>query len=129
MDGCDTGVRRGMRVRRGARVGASQPGPAPRTPPGCLMTGPIRTLVLRSVSGTGGGPEKTILLGAARTDPNRFAVTVCYLRDARDTAFSVDAKAAALPIDYVEVVERHSFHPSIWFELRRLVQQRRIDII
>jgi glycosyltransferase involved in cell wall biosynthesis len=93
------------------------------------MTGPIRILELRSVSGTGGGPEKTILLGAARTDPNRFAVTVCYLRDARDTAFSVDAKAAALPIDYVEVVERHSFHPSIWFELRRLVQQRRIDII
>ena len=32
------------------------------------MTAPIRVLELRSVRGTGGGPEKTILLGAARTD-------------------------------------------------------------
>jgi glycosyltransferase involved in cell wall biosynthesis len=93
------------------------------------MTDPIRVLELRSVYGTGGGPEKTILLGAARTDPSQFAVTVCYLRDARDTAFGIDLKAADLPIDYLEVIERHSFHPSIWFELRRLVRQRRIDIL
>jgi len=41
------------------------------------MNEPIRILELRSVRGTGGGPEKTILLGAARSDPSRFAVTVC----------------------------------------------------
>ena len=65
------------------------------------MTRPIRVLELRSVRGTGGGPEKTILLGTARTDPRRFAITVCYLRDRRDPVFSIDAKAAGLPIDYV----------------------------
>jgi glycosyltransferase involved in cell wall biosynthesis len=86
-------------------------------------------LELRSVWGTGGGPEKTILLGTARTDPGKFAITVCYLRDARDTVFGIDARAAGLPVDYVEIVERHSFDPSIWPTLRRLVRERRIDIV
>ncbi len=78
------------------------------------MTRPIRVLELRSVRGTGGGPEKTILLGTARTDPRRFAITVCYLRDRRDPVFSIDAKAAGLPIDYVELTEAHSFDASIF---------------
>jgi hypothetical protein len=69
------------------------------------MTRPIRVLELRSVRGTGGGPEKTILLGSARTDTRRFAVSVCYLRDTRDRVFSVDAKAAGLPVDYIELAE------------------------
>ena len=40
-------------------------------------TGPIRVLELRSVRGTGGGPEKTILAGAALSDPARYAITRC----------------------------------------------------
>jgi glycosyltransferase involved in cell wall biosynthesis len=90
---------------------------------------PIRVLELRSVWGTGGGPEKTILLGTARTNPAKFAITVCYLRDARDTVFGIDARAAGLPVDYTEIIERHSFDPSIWPTLRRLVRERRIDIV
>ena len=46
---------------------------------------PIRILELRSVWGTGGGPEKTILLGAAQADAARFEVTVAYIRDERDS--------------------------------------------
>jgi pimeloyl-ACP methyl ester carboxylesterase len=34
---------------------------------------PTRVLELRSVRGTGGGPEKTILLGTAMTDRSRYA--------------------------------------------------------
>ena len=90
---------------------------------------PIRVLELRSVRGTGGGPEKTILLGTARTDPARFAITVCYIRDERDAVFGIDAKASALAVDYVELRERNSFDPSIWTALRRLVRDRRIDIV
>src|SRR5262249_9283145 len=58
--------------------------------------GPIRVLELRSVRGTGGGPEKTILLGAPQSDPSRFAVTVCYIRDTRDQVFSLDQRARQL---------------------------------
>ena len=93
------------------------------------MTRPIRVLELRSVRGTGGGPEKTILLGSARTDPRRFAITVCYLRDKRDQIFSVDAKAAGLPVDYVELTENHSFDASIFRRLRQLAREREIDIV
>src|SRR5947207_917056 len=93
------------------------------------MSRPVRVLELRSVRGTGGGPEKTILMGAARADRARFAVTVCYIRDARDGVFSIDGRAAPLGVDYVEVHERHSLDPRIWPELRRLVRERRIDIV
>jgi glycosyltransferase involved in cell wall biosynthesis len=93
------------------------------------MTRAIRVLELRSVRGTGGGPEKTILLGSARTDARRFAVTVCYLRDKRDQIFSVDAKAAGLPVDYVELTESHSFDVSVFPRLRQLVREREIDIV
>jgi glycosyltransferase involved in cell wall biosynthesis len=93
------------------------------------MSAPIRVLELRTVRGTGGGPEKTILAGTARTDASAFAITVCYIRDARDEIFSIDRKAAPLGLDYVEVVERHSFDPSIWPRLRHLVRERGIDIV
>jgi glycosyltransferase involved in cell wall biosynthesis len=90
---------------------------------------PIRVLELRSVRGTGGGPEKTILYGTARTDRSRFSVTVCYLRDQRDDVFALDALARSLGVDYVEISERHSFDRSIWPALRALVRARRIDIV
>jgi len=93
------------------------------------MIRPIRILELRTVRGMGGGPEKTILQGAARTDGNRFAVTVCYLRDARDTVFRIHEQAASLNVDYQEIHERHSWDPKIWYLLRRLVRERQIDII
>ncbi|MCU1385638.1 MAG: epsD 3 [Acidobacteria bacterium] len=93
------------------------------------MTRAVRVLELRSVRGTGGGPEKTILLGSARTDPQRFAITVCYLRDRRDPIFNVDRQASALPLDYIEIVEAHSFDWSVFRRLRRVVRERGIDII
>lgn len=94
------------------------------------MTGrPIRVLELRSVRGTGGGPEKTILLGASRADRTRFHVTVCYLRDARDEVFAVDEYARRAGVGYHEIVERHSFDLSAWAALRRLAQTEAIDIV
>jgi glycosyltransferase involved in cell wall biosynthesis len=88
----------------------------------------LRILELRSVWGTGGGPEKTILLGAEQTDRRRFAITVCYLRDLRDRIFAIDRRANA-NVDYVEIHERHSFDHRIWRDLRNLVKQREIDIV
>jgi len=90
---------------------------------------PLHILELRSVRGTGGGPEKTILVGAARSDPRRFRVTVCYIRDRRDEVYALDQLAPDMGVDYVEVHERHSFDGSIWPALRRLVRDRRIDIV
>jgi glycosyltransferase involved in cell wall biosynthesis len=91
--------------------------------------GPIRVLEFRGAEGAGGGPEKTILLGAARTDPRRFAVTVCYIRDARDAGFEIDARARQLGVDYVEVRQRRLIDPAMWRSVRRLVRQKQIDIV
>lgn len=93
------------------------------------MSEPIRILELRSVWGTGGGPDKTILAGARLSDPTRYQTTVCYLRDARDPVYALDRRAAELGVDYEEIVERHSFDPRIWTPLRRLVRRRGIDIV
>ena len=89
----------------------------------------IRVLELRSVRGTGGGPEKTIMFGAAMADRSRFDITVCYIRDSRDDVFKLDARASKLPIDYVEVREKHSFDTGIWADLKKIIKDRRIDIV
>ena len=94
------------------------------------MTPPaIRVLELRSIVGAGGGPEKTILFGAHRAEPDRFEVTVCYLRNARDEALAVRAQAESLGLDYVELAERTLFDTGVWSALRRLVRDRGIDIV
>jgi glycosyltransferase involved in cell wall biosynthesis len=93
------------------------------------MAGPTRVLELRSVRGTGGGPEKTILLSAERADRSRLLVTVCYIRDLRDDIFDIGERARRAGVDYVEVTERHSFDPSIWRALRRIIHERKIDIV
>lgn len=89
----------------------------------------LRILELRSVRGTGGGPEKTILLGAAQADRDNFDVTVTYIRDRRDSVFTMDQRATEAGVDYAEVVERHSFDWRVWPQLRRLIAERHIDII
>ncbi|MBL8144055.1 MAG: glycosyltransferase, partial [Acidobacteria bacterium] len=89
----------------------------------------VRVLELRSVWGTGGGPEKTIILGAARADRSRYAVTVCYIRDERDEVFGPADRLATSDVDYVEVRERNSFDPGIWPALKTIVAERRIDIV
>ncbi|HEV2946336.1 MAG TPA: glycosyltransferase, partial [Gemmataceae bacterium] len=110
-------------------VSDSSPSPRPILPKDECPLFPIRILDLRTVRGAGGGPEKTILQGAARADPSRFDVTVCYLRDRGDAGFRIDTQAASLKIDYQEIQERSSWDPRIWFALRRLVRQRNFDII
>ena len=94
-----------------------------------VVRDPIRVLELRSVRGTGGGPEKTILLSAAQHDRGAVAITVCYIRDDRDAVFGIDQTARQLGIEYVEVRERHSFDWRIVPALVRLIRDRRIDIV
>ena len=72
----------------------------------------MRVLELRSVFGTGGGPEKTILLGTARTDSTAFQITVCYLRSSHDAAYRIDERARDLGVKYVEI--KGASHGLTW---------------
>src|SRR6187399_2614592 len=88
---------------------------------------PIRVLELRSVAGTGGGPDKTILASAKLANPN-VALTVCYLCNAGDSVFPIGEQARAMGIDYVEIRERSTIDRNAWRSLRALVRDRKIDI-
>lgn len=91
--------------------------------------GPVRVLELRSVRGTGGGPEKTILLSAAQADPAVCQVMVCYIRDRRDETFMLGERARALGVDYLEVEERHSVDPGVLPKLAQVIRNHRIDLV
>jgi glycosyltransferase involved in cell wall biosynthesis len=90
---------------------------------------PIRILEFRYSDGPGGGPEKTILLGAARSDPQKFAVTVGYVRNVRDDRFDTDRKAEQLGVDFVEFPQRNPLDRMTWTAVRRVVRERKIDIV
>lgn len=90
---------------------------------------PLRLLELRAVTGQGGGPEKTLLLGAAAADPRRLLVTLCFLRRPDPTPLWVHERAADLGVESIEWSERHGLEPRTWPALRRLVRERRIQII
>jgi len=92
-------------------------------------SGPIRILELRSALGSGGGPEKTILVGAAQVDPSRFSVTVTYIRDLRDREFDLDQRARDLGVDFRPMTERSSFDPGVFNQLYRLIRELKIDIV
>jgi len=94
-----------------------------------VSTRPVHVLEFRTVRGTGGGPEKTILLGARLADPARTRVTVCYLRDARDDVFTVHERARAQGVPYVELVERNSWDWRTVGGLSRMIAQHRIDLV
>jgi glycosyltransferase involved in cell wall biosynthesis len=89
----------------------------------------LHVLELRSVWGTGGGPEKTILHGAALANRDEVTVTVSYIRDQRDQIFALDQRAVDLGVDYYEISERHSFDAAVWRQLCEVVRARHIDIV
>jgi len=92
------------------------------------MSRPIRVLELRSVAGTGGGPDKT-LLSSARADDGDVSLTLCYLCNVGDDSFQIGHAARQLGLDYVEVRERGPFDLSAWRAIRRLVRERHFDIV
>jgi glycosyltransferase involved in cell wall biosynthesis len=85
-------------------------------------------LELRCADGAGGGPEKTILLGAAQADPCRFRVTVCYLRHSRETDRAVANRAEQLGVDLVEIAG-WPVSMAVMARLARLVREHDIDIV
>ncbi|HEV8630820.1 MAG TPA: glycosyltransferase [Thermoanaerobaculia bacterium] len=90
---------------------------------------PIRVLELRAVRGQGGGPDKTIFVGAAQADPRRLAITLCVLRRPHQEPFWMESRAAALGLDYVELVDRWALDTATFTALHKLVRSRGIDIV
>jgi glycosyltransferase involved in cell wall biosynthesis len=94
------------------------------------MTRPIHILEFGQADGAGGGPEKTILNGAALADPRRFQTTICYIRRADDQNTYLKERAEDLRLDYHEIRQANPlFDPNLLPALRRLVRDRGIDLV
>jgi glycosyltransferase involved in cell wall biosynthesis len=91
------------------------------------MNRPIRVLELRSVAGTGGGPDKTLVASADLRDPD-VDLTLCYLCNEGDDLFQIGAIAKDKGLDYVEVRERGPIDLRAWRTIRQLARERRFDI-
>ena len=59
------------------------------------MTKPIKILHTRTVTGSGGGPDKTILRSAAQLDPRRYKAIAAYLHPAGDMGIDLLRGVAA----------------------------------
>lgn len=101
----------------------------PKVPSGTIVRSAIHVLDLISVDGAGGGAEKIVLRTAAKANPDRFTSTMCCLRYANDSAYDMDVRARGLNIDYCEVVTHSKFDRRAFAALRRIVRDRRIDIV
>ena len=90
---------------------------------------PVRVLELRSVEGVGGGPDKTILLGAALSNPFRTQITVCYMYDRAQPPDGVLQRTSSLGVTVVTVPEQRPFQLSTWRRLRQIVRDLGIQIV
>lgn len=90
---------------------------------------PIRVLALRSVDGTGGGAESVLLRTAASLDPKQVDLTICCIRRPDDLAYDFDRRAAALGLNYCEVPQSSLLARGVLPALRRIVIERRIEIV
>ena len=87
----------------------------------------INILELRSAFGTGGGPEKTILLTPKYLDPSRYKVVIVYLRDERPLSVSTKEKDPACK--YIEIIERSRLSFRTFRLLKKILQVEKISLI
>jgi len=90
---------------------------------------PIRIMDFRGTYKGGGGPDKTILLSAARHDKNRFHILVTYLRNPKDGEFQIRERALKLGLNYADVKDAKLFDPACIWKLNRMVRSNRIQIL
>lgn len=86
----------------------------------------ISVLHLRSSSGSGGGPEKTIYQTGLLIDKERFEYRVIYLKKSRA---EIHPAAKDGPFPYAELPGRLPVDPLQLFRLARLVRAWRIEIL
>ena len=78
----------------------------------------------------GGGPDKTILLSAARHDKKKFFILVTYLKNPDDVDFQIGLMGANYGIpNYIELLDRSVLDLKCLFQLSSLVKKYKIDII
>jgi glycosyltransferase involved in cell wall biosynthesis len=93
------------------------------------MSKPITILHTRTVTGSGGGPDKTILRSATNLDSSQYKLIAAYLHPAGDTGIeSLRGTAARFGMDMHAIPERGAFDWRSVRLLRDLCKRLHVDI-
>ena len=90
---------------------------------------PVRVLELRSTAGQGGGPERALLLAAAAAPTYSLEETLCFLRRRGQGELWVHRRALELGTSSHVLEERGAVEPRTLGRLRRVVRERRIQLV
>src|SRR5690349_473114 len=86
-------------------------------------------LHVRVVSGTGGGPEKTILNSPRFLPPLGYQAYCAYMHPPRDPGFNaIAARATDLAAPLIEIDDRGPLDLCVVTQLRRICHQRKVAI-
>jgi len=83
----------------------------------------------RVVTGTGGGPDKTILHSPRFLEPLGYRMLCAYMRSPGDPGFEVLCERAnRLQAPLIEIADRGLFDPRVVMDLVRLCRRERVSI-
>jgi glycosyltransferase involved in cell wall biosynthesis len=83
---------------------------------------------LRTVTGHGGGPEKTLLNSPRFIDPE-YELRLAYVRPAGDRKYDLPERAARLGVRLLDVPERGPVDPRTFWRLAAEIRRFRPDIL
>src|SRR5262245_59324652 len=89
----------------------------------------VRLLELRNTYKWGGGPDKTVLLSAARHDRARVSAVVAYVRGAPDAQFPIADRARALGLTFYDIIERGKCDLRVIPAIRAIIARHDINLI
>lgn len=89
----------------------------------------INLMELRSTYGSGGGPDKTILLSAKKHNVDKVKVLMVYLRGERDIDFEIGNRARSMGLELIEIKEKGRFDFRSIKIILRLIEEYQIDIL
>lgn len=88
----------------------------------------INVMQCRSTYTTGGGPDKTVLLVAEKANPNKFNVSIMYMRGAQDKDFKIAQWAREKGLAIYEVLEHGKFDIDNLRQINKIINRNHIDI-
>ena len=90
---------------------------------------PLRILHVRTVRGTGGGPDKTVLKSCQYLAARGQAADAFYIFDAREARSNLLETAQRLSVRLVAAYESTPVSPGTLWKLHRILRQGRYDIV
>jgi glycosyltransferase involved in cell wall biosynthesis len=87
-----------------------------------------KILHLRTVSGRGGGPEKTIL-NSPRFLRGSYELKLAYIRPENDPGYDMPERARRMGVDLIDIPERNGFDPRTLRRLADEIRRFRPDIL